>query len=119
MQKMLIEERDRWRKTAEDGQVPVKRQSEQKGQQPDAEIQDQRENVKGKKSNKLFPESALFKSWGGNLSKEDQKEAQALFLSYGYNGFLSDRLPLDRPLPDTRDPRYSFYHFLCQTCHSI
>uniref|UniRef100_UPI0037E72B73 probable polypeptide N-acetylgalactosaminyltransferase 8 isoform X2 n=1 Tax=Semicossyphus pulcher TaxID=241346 RepID=UPI0037E72B73 len=43
--------------------------------------------------------------WGDNLSEEDQKEAQALFEKYGYNVFLSDRLPLDRALPDTRDKR--------------
>lgn len=116
MQKMLME--DRRRKMAEDRQVPVEKRPEQKGQ-PEAKIHDQKENDKAKKSNKLFPESALFKNWGENLSKEDQKEAQALFQRYGYNSFLSDRLPLDRPLPDTREPRYSFHHFLCQTCHSI
>lgn len=103
MQKLLIEDRERQRKTAEDGQVPVKKLPEREGQ-PEA-----MENVKGKKSDKLFPESVLFKKWGDNLSEEDQKEAQALFKSYGYNVFLSDRLPLDRPLPDTRDPRYSFH----------
>uniref|UniRef100_A0A3Q4HPC9 Polypeptide N-acetylgalactosaminyltransferase n=1 Tax=Neolamprologus brichardi TaxID=32507 RepID=A0A3Q4HPC9_NEOBR len=36
---------------------------------------------------------------------DDQREAQSLYEKYGYNVFLSDRLPLDRPLPDTRDPR--------------
>ncbi|KAM3870085.1 putative polypeptide N-acetylgalactosaminyltransferase 8 [Diretmus argenteus] len=54
---------------------------------------------------KLFPDSNLFAHWGENLSDDDQKEAQALFQQYGYNVFLSDRLPLDRVLPDTRDPR--------------
>uniref|UniRef100_A0A668TGP3 Polypeptide N-acetylgalactosaminyltransferase n=1 Tax=Oreochromis aureus TaxID=47969 RepID=A0A668TGP3_OREAU len=43
--------------------------------------------------------------WGANLSEDDQREAQSLYEKYGYNVFLSDRLPLDRPLPDTRDPR--------------
>ncbi|CAK6960182.1 probable polypeptide N-acetylgalactosaminyltransferase 8 [Scomber scombrus] len=54
---------------------------------------------------KVFPDSALFKKWGDNLSEDDQKEAQALFEKYGYNVFLSDRLPLDRALPETRDSR--------------
>lgn len=88
--------------------MPVKKQPEQK-----AKIQDQKEAPEEKKSNKLFPKSALFKEWGENLSEEDQREAQALFQGYGYNVFLSDRLPLDRALPDTREPRYSFHdHFL-------
>ncbi|XP_013766746.1 probable polypeptide N-acetylgalactosaminyltransferase 8 [Pundamilia nyererei] len=56
-------------------------------------------------SEKLFPNSALFKTWGANLSEDDQREAQSLYEKYGYNVYLSDRLPLDRPLPDTRDPR--------------
>ncbi|XP_028263779.1 probable polypeptide N-acetylgalactosaminyltransferase 8 [Parambassis ranga] len=60
---------------------------------------------KAKESHKLYPKSALFKEWGENLSEDDQKEAQRLFEEYGYNVFLSDRLPLDRALPDTRDPR--------------
>ncbi|XP_056138177.1 probable polypeptide N-acetylgalactosaminyltransferase 8 [Lampris incognitus] len=58
-----------------------------------------------KKTKKLFPKSALFKEWEENLSEDEQREAQALFEKYGYNVFLSDRLPLDRVLPDTRDPR--------------
>lgn len=58
-----------------------------------------------KGTQKLFPKSPLFEHWGKDLSEDDQKEAQALFEKYGYNAFLSDRLPLDRALPDTRDPR--------------
>uniref|UniRef100_A0A3P8YRV3 Polypeptide N-acetylgalactosaminyltransferase n=1 Tax=Esox lucius TaxID=8010 RepID=A0A3P8YRV3_ESOLU len=58
-----------------------------------------------KKASKLYPKSPLFKNWGENLSEEDQKEAQALFEKYGYNVFLSDRLPLNRVLPDTRPPK--------------
>ena len=54
---------------------------------------------------KLYPESILFAQWGGDLSKEEQKEAEALFKIYGYNAFLSNQLPLDRKLPDTRDSR--------------
>ncbi|NXX38866.1 GALT8 acetylgalactosaminyltransferase, partial [Tricholaema leucomelas] len=50
----------------------------------------------------LYPNSFLFKRWGAGLSEEDQTVAQNLFLNYGYNVYLSDRLPLDRPLNDTR-----------------
>ncbi|KAM6093508.1 putative polypeptide N-acetylgalactosaminyltransferase 8 [Chlamydotis macqueenii] len=52
----------------------------------------------------LYPDSFLFKSWGADLREEEQTVAQNLFLSYGYNVYLSDRLPLDRPIRDTRSP---------------
>ncbi|XP_041636948.1 probable polypeptide N-acetylgalactosaminyltransferase 8 [Cheilinus undulatus] len=51
---------------------------------------------------KLYPNSPLFKRWGEELSEEEQKEAEGMYQSYGYNAFLSDRLPLDRQIPDTR-----------------
>lgn len=54
---------------------------------------------------KLYPNSFLFHKWGEELSEEEQKEAETLFLRYGYNAFLSDRLPLNREIPDTRPPR--------------
>ncbi|KAM3870086.1 putative polypeptide N-acetylgalactosaminyltransferase 8 [Diretmus argenteus] len=54
---------------------------------------------------KLYPNSILFAKWGAELSGEEQTEAEALFQRYGYNVFLSDRLPLDRKIPDTRDKR--------------
>lgn len=54
---------------------------------------------------KLYPGSSLFAKWGDGLSEEEQKEAEALFQIYGYNTFLSNRIPLDRQLPDLRDPR--------------
>lgn len=56
---------------------------------------------------KLFPNSALFYKWGANLSEEEQKEAEELYQRYGYNAFLSDRLPINREIPDTRSPRCS------------
>ncbi|XP_075938422.1 putative polypeptide N-acetylgalactosaminyltransferase 8 [Anarhichas minor] len=101
MQKMLEEDRGRQRKAAEVEQPSVKKQP----QQPEAKMQDQQKAPKEKKSNKLFPDSVLFKTWGENLSEDDQREAQGLYEKYGYNVFLSDRLPLDRALPDTRDKR--------------
>lgn len=54
---------------------------------------------------KLYPNSILFTNWGDDLTEEEQKEAENLFHLYGYNAFLSNRLPLDRKLPETRDKR--------------
>lgn len=51
---------------------------------------------------KLYPDSPLFRLWGDELSEEDQKEAKKLFQDYGYNVFLSNRLPINRSIPDTR-----------------
>ncbi|KAG9280566.1 putative polypeptide N-acetylgalactosaminyltransferase 8 [Astyanax mexicanus] len=53
----------------------------------------------------LFPNSKLFQSWHPELSEEELREAEELFQRYGYNVFLSDRTPLDRNLPETRDHR--------------
>ncbi|XP_073668576.1 probable polypeptide N-acetylgalactosaminyltransferase 8 [Paramisgurnus dabryanus] len=54
---------------------------------------------------KLFPNSHLFQQWTVELSEEDQRKAEDLFQKYGYNAFLSDQIPLDRELPETRDYR--------------
>ncbi|XP_054882336.1 probable polypeptide N-acetylgalactosaminyltransferase 8 isoform X2 [Poeciliopsis prolifica] len=54
---------------------------------------------------KLYPNSSLFRKWGADLSEEEQKKAEELFQQYGYNVFLSDRLPLNRDIPDTRPKR--------------
>ncbi|XP_006027866.1 probable polypeptide N-acetylgalactosaminyltransferase 8 isoform X1 [Alligator sinensis] len=50
----------------------------------------------------LFPDSYLFKLWGTDLTEDQQTKAQELFTKYGYNVYLSDQLPLDRPIRDTR-----------------
>uniref|UniRef100_A0A3B4AWX8 Polypeptide N-acetylgalactosaminyltransferase n=1 Tax=Periophthalmus magnuspinnatus TaxID=409849 RepID=A0A3B4AWX8_9GOBI len=57
------------------------------------------------KTEKLYPNSLLFTKWGDGLSEKEQREAQGLYEIYGYNAFLSNRLPLNRDLPDTRHSR--------------
>ncbi|PKK30124.1 probable polypeptide N-acetylgalactosaminyltransferase 8 [Columba livia] len=67
----------------------------------------QADNAKGEKKivhSLLYPDSFLFKRWGTHLREEEQTVAQNLFIKYGYNVYLSDRLPLDRPIRDTRSP---------------
>ncbi|XP_066524982.1 probable polypeptide N-acetylgalactosaminyltransferase 8 [Hoplias malabaricus] len=58
-----------------------------------------------KAAENLFPNSRLFKMWHPELSEGEQREAEELFQKYGYNVFLSDRIALDRVLPETRDHR--------------
>lgn len=100
---MLEEDRSKQKKAAED-----QKEKEQK-MQAEEKIKAQQEIPKEKPPpGKIFPKSPLFKDWGENLPEDDQREAQSLFEKYGYNVFLSDRLPLDRALPDTRDPRYNW-----------
>uniref|UniRef100_A0A8C1SFP4 Polypeptide N-acetylgalactosaminyltransferase n=1 Tax=Cyprinus carpio TaxID=7962 RepID=A0A8C1SFP4_CYPCA len=52
---------------------------------------------------KLYPQSPLFRSWGAELTEEEQMEAERQFQEFGYNVFLSNRLPLNRTIPDTRN----------------
>uniref|UniRef100_A0ACB8G3A6 Uncharacterized protein n=1 Tax=Sphaerodactylus townsendi TaxID=933632 RepID=A0ACB8G3A6_9SAUR len=49
-----------------------------------------------------FTDSSLFAHWGQDLSPENRRVALKQFQYYGYNAYLSDRLPLDRALPDFR-----------------
>lgn len=49
-----------------------------------------------------FTDSSLFAHWGQELSPEQRRLALKQFQYYGYNAYLSDRLPLDRALPDLR-----------------
>lgn len=53
----------------------------------------------------LFPDSQLFRQWGEDLSEAQQKKAEDLFQEFGYNVYLSNQLPLNRTIPDTRDSR--------------
>ncbi|XP_055136996.2 probable polypeptide N-acetylgalactosaminyltransferase 8 isoform X2 [Symphalangus syndactylus] len=63
------------------------------------------ETKKHKTQMKLFPHSQLFRQWGEDLSEAQQKAAQDLFQKFGYNTYLSNQLPLNRTIPDTRDYR--------------
>lgn len=49
-----------------------------------------------------FSDSSLFAHWGQDLSPDNRRVALKMFQYYGYNGYLSDRLPLDRPTADLR-----------------
>ena len=46
--------------------------------------------------------SSLFKYWGHDLGPESRRVALKKFRYYGYNGYLSDRMSLTRPIPDLR-----------------
>uniref|UniRef100_A0A8C4QUQ3 Polypeptide N-acetylgalactosaminyltransferase n=1 Tax=Eptatretus burgeri TaxID=7764 RepID=A0A8C4QUQ3_EPTBU len=50
-------------------------------------------------------ESLLFRNWGRELGPRERRVAQTQFDAYGYNAYLSDQLPLDRHIPDTRPQR--------------
>lgn len=49
-----------------------------------------------------FSDSSLFTHWGQDLSPDEQRVALKMFQYYGYNGYLSDRLSLERPIADLR-----------------
>lgn len=48
------------------------------------------------------PASSLFSHWGHDLGPESRRVALKKFRYYGYNGYLSDRISLTRPIPDLR-----------------
>lgn len=49
-----------------------------------------------------FSDSSLFSHWGQDLSPDERRVALKMFQYYGYNGYLSDRLSLERPIADLR-----------------
>ncbi|KAG7327207.1 hypothetical protein KOW79_008813 [Hemibagrus wyckioides] len=49
-----------------------------------------------------FADSSLFSHWGQDLNSESRRVALKMFQYYGYNGYLSERLPMDRAIPDYR-----------------
>uniref|UniRef100_A0A3Q0R7Z4 UDP-N-acetyl-alpha-D-galactosamine:polypeptide N-acetylgalactosaminyltransferase 18a n=1 Tax=Amphilophus citrinellus TaxID=61819 RepID=A0A3Q0R7Z4_AMPCI len=57
------------------------------------------EHIKGQTSD---PASSLFNHWGHDLGPESRRVALKKFRYYGYNGYLSDRISLTRPIPDLR-----------------
>lgn len=46
--------------------------------------------------------STLFDHWGHDLGPESRRVALKKFRYFGYNGYLSDRISLTRPIPDLR-----------------
>ncbi|XP_061415301.1 polypeptide N-acetylgalactosaminyltransferase 18-like [Lethenteron reissneri] len=48
------------------------------------------------------PDTVIFSEWGKELTLREKRKVCAGFLDYGYNIYLSDRLPLDRDIPDYR-----------------
>lgn len=56
--------------------------------------------------------SSLFTHWGHDLGPESRRVALKKFRYYGYNGYLSDRISLTRPIPDLR-PDGSVSRWFC------
>ncbi|XP_029614874.1 polypeptide N-acetylgalactosaminyltransferase 18 isoform X1 [Salmo trutta] len=54
------------------------------------------------KAGESLSDSSLFVRWGHDLGPESRQVALKKFQYYGYNGYLSDRLSLTRPIPDLR-----------------
>ncbi|KAM4839805.1 putative polypeptide N-acetylgalactosaminyltransferase 8 [Urocitellus parryii] len=91
------ENKDHTQKRIEDEVHPARKAVET----PERETQKQQ----NRPPKKLFPNSPLFKQWGDKLSEAQQKEAEDLFQKFGYNAYLSNQLPHNRTLMDTRDFR--------------
>ncbi|XP_076147613.1 polypeptide N-acetylgalactosaminyltransferase 18 [Alosa pseudoharengus] len=49
-----------------------------------------------------FSDSSLFSHWGRDLGPDSRRVALKMFQAHGYNSYLSDRISLDRPIPDLR-----------------
>lgn len=65
-------------------------------------------------------DSSLFVRWGHDLGPESRRVALKKFQYYGYNGYLSDRLSLARPIPDLRpDGSVTFDHSVGSFLSSI
>ncbi|CAN9498720.1 unnamed protein product [Ophioblennius macclurei] len=100
------EDRDVWRKLDRVEKKLEQLAADMKSQQNFQESVPGEVKEKEKKAApKVFPDSKLFAKWGDGLSDREQREAEGLYRVYGYNAFLSDQMPLDRELQDTRDPR--------------
>ncbi|XP_039219757.1 probable polypeptide N-acetylgalactosaminyltransferase 8 isoform X2 [Crotalus tigris] len=96
-----IKQSDEKKKAADELKLPEK---------PHREIQEDEQGKENRREPEApprvrFPDSPLFQRWGKDLMEDQQIVAQQLFDKYGYNVYLSDRLPLERPLKETRHPR--------------
>ncbi|XP_036616574.1 probable polypeptide N-acetylgalactosaminyltransferase 8 [Trichosurus vulpecula] len=82
-----------------------RRQEDEGKQAPTAPENRTQEEAEPKPQRKLFPNSLLFRRWGENLTESQQILAHDLFVQFGYNVYLSDRLPLNRSIEDIRSRR--------------
>uniref|UniRef100_A0A673YHF5 Polypeptide N-acetylgalactosaminyltransferase n=1 Tax=Salmo trutta TaxID=8032 RepID=A0A673YHF5_SALTR len=65
-------------------------------------IQEVPQKGSDEKVGESLSDSSLFVRWGHDLGPESRRVALKKFQYYGYNGYLSDRLSLARPIPDLR-----------------